>query len=389
MNNNNCLYDFVDIVENYSKYKPHEVINICKRINNPKRDFLFVNSFQGKHIPVKPSVAFELFDALRMQVANGIKNEEKVVVIGFAETATAIGNYIGRNLANCVYYTQTTREIYDDAEILVEFAEEHSHAPTQLIYGSKKQLESCDRVVFVEDEISTGKTILNFVKKLREIGINPKFSVASIVNWQDDSWQAVFNQEEIDAFYVIKGKLKNLDSKVKVSEELPNANIDIQPQNTSKIFCTKNNYVFNERLGFEPKKILETEVLEYLLNGLEFNNPQKKESILILGTEEYMYKPLQLAYRIEEYYPNKDVYFHATSRSPIATSVDEGYALKCRYKVASAYSPDRDTFVYNLKKYDRIFIVTDGNLRTDFIFSITQALAAVGNDCEIEFVNFK
>lgn len=383
------LDDFVEIAANHSiHYKPDEMIHICKRRENPNRDFLFANQCQGKHIPVRPSMVLDLFLELLMQIYIGIRIEEKVAVIGFAETATAIGTYIGKNLSNCVYYTQTTRETYD-AEVLVEFSEEHSHAPTQLIYGSTKQLESCSRIIFVEDEISTGKTILNFVEKLREIGINPKFSVASIVNWQDDSCKAIFDKEGIDTYYVIKGKLKNLDSKVYLSEELPDEKVDeILPMNCVKTFFNKKP-VMNERLGVNPMMLSETEVLEEFFNGLELEAPEKKESILVLGTEEYMYKPLMLAYRLESFYPNKEVYFHATTRSPIATSLDEGYILNRRYKVASAYSPDRDTFVYNLKKYDCIFVVTDGDLRADFIFSITQALAAAGNDCEIKFVNFK
>ncbi len=385
----NKLYDFVEITENHSQlYKPEDIIHICKRRKNPKRDFLFVNAYQGKHVPVRPKLVFNLFEELCLQISKGISAEEKLAVIGFAETATAIGAFVGKNLINCVYYTQTTRELYDSAEVLVEFSEEHSHAPSQLIYGSVDDLKACDRIVFVEDEISTGKTILNFVEKLREIGITSKFSVASIVNWQDDSYQEIFEKEKIDTFYVIKGKLKNLDAKVELAEISSDVVLDnVFPKNVIKTY-TNPKLIKNERLGINPQLLSEMEILGFLLNNCVFESIEKKEKILVLGTEEYMYRPLILAHRLESFYPNKEVYFHATTRSPIETSCENGYILNSRYKVSSAYSDTRNTFVYNLRKYDRIFVVTDGELRADFIFSITQALYAAGNEGTIEFVNF-
>ena len=67
-------------------YKETELVSIGKRENNKKRNFLVINPLQGKHIPVRPGKAFELFDEL----AEIIKKEyggEELLVIGFAETA--------------------------------------------------------------------------------------------------------------------------------------------------------------------------------------------------------------------------------------------------------------------------------------------------------------
>ena len=78
------------IKENCSNFTNDELIQMAKRENNKKRSFLIVNPSQGKHIPVKPSQCIKLFKELGEELKKHISNE-KVLFIGFAETATAIG----------------------------------------------------------------------------------------------------------------------------------------------------------------------------------------------------------------------------------------------------------------------------------------------------------
>ena len=70
-------------------YTAADTLRIAKRYNNPKRSYLLVNPLQAKHIPVSPAAALEMMGALGDQVA--AKYPEARLVIGFAETATAIG----------------------------------------------------------------------------------------------------------------------------------------------------------------------------------------------------------------------------------------------------------------------------------------------------------
>lgn len=89
------------------EYSEKELVRIAKRENNKKRNYLVVNPRQGKHIPVSPSEALELFGQLARQVKDLYK-EEKLLTIGFAETATAIGARVASCLGTS--YIQTTRE---------------------------------------------------------------------------------------------------------------------------------------------------------------------------------------------------------------------------------------------------------------------------------------
>ena len=72
---------------------------------------------------------------------------------------------------NCKYI-HTTRENYPSEE-KVEFKEEHSHAVEQQLLTSnlKQYIEETDAVILVDDELSTGKTLLKHYR-----GFENKFS---------------------------------------------------------------------------------------------------------------------------------------------------------------------------------------------------------------------
>ena len=366
---------YVEITENKSKHSPDEIVSVCKRINNPKRDFVFVNTFQGKHIPQKPSMIFEIYEELRKNLVCGLNSDEKVAIVGFAETATAIGNYMAVMIENCVYYTQTTRENFPSIKPLISFEEEHSHATSQKLYGDLNQLIKCDRIIFVEDEISTGRTILNFIKEFDKLDLNLKYSVASLLNWQNDEWTAIFERNHINTYYVLRGRLKQLDMKV---EAHTIGEIKYEPCST-KVAYRKGKQFANPRIGIIPISID-----EYLFNENLFllNKYEEGKEFLVVGTEECMFIPILFAKKLEELNPNVGVYFHATTRSPIETSEDEGYALKARYKLRSAYDKNRTTYIYNLKHYDKVFIITDTEPTKEFVEDIVGAL--IKNSCNIE-----
>ena len=72
------------------EYTEKDLVKIAKRENNTKRNYLVVDPLQGKHIPVVPSKALDLFAALADTFREKYK-DEKLLLVGFAETATAIG----------------------------------------------------------------------------------------------------------------------------------------------------------------------------------------------------------------------------------------------------------------------------------------------------------
>ena len=142
-------------------YTEQELVRIARRENNNRRKYLVVNRLQGKHIPVKPCEALATIRALADTV-RGVYGREKILVIGFAETATAIGAAVAVELG--ADYMQTTREELPGVGYLY-FSEEHSHATEQKLVRDDLDgaADALDRILFVEDEVTTGKTILNII----------------------------------------------------------------------------------------------------------------------------------------------------------------------------------------------------------------------------------
>ena len=83
------LNDFVNL-EN----KNINHISVIKRENNKKRDYLFLNKELGKHYPVLGKNVFNQFNNLENELKKYINPNQKILLIGFAETATAIAEYL-------------------------------------------------------------------------------------------------------------------------------------------------------------------------------------------------------------------------------------------------------------------------------------------------------
>ena len=387
------LENYVTVTQNNSTiFSPTDIVNICKRKNNKKRDFLFVNSLQGKHLNVDPNKSFSMFNELCSVIKKKINGSEKIIVIGFAETATAISHYIAATLPNCIYYMQTTREAVNNGNVLLEFKEEHSHATEQLLYGKVTELSNCDRIIFIDDEISTGNTVLNFIHEIEKLNIHVKYSVASILNWQDDEWTNTFKHLGIDCFYLLRGKIKDLHAKVTI-KKCPSKNL-FAKTSVHPTITVINNSLSNftaERIGGKPislsffERNIYTGIAPYITNLL----PKHDESVLVLGTEEYMYTPMVFA-KMLNYELGVNVKFHATTRSPIETSLDDNYAIHSCYSITSCYDKNRNTFIYNLRTYDKVFIVTDVIPSKDFVKDIYSALISVGcNEENISIIVLK
>lgn len=337
-------------------YQENDLVFVGKRENNNKRGYLLVNPLQGKHYPVSPSTCLQLFVDLATCVSDGYP-QEKVLYIGFAETATAIG--AGVAIQNGGYYLQTTREPIEGVDFFF-FTESHSHATEQKL--SRTDLEAIlpqvDRVMFVEDEVTTGNTILHIVKLLREAyPTAPPIGVLSILNGMTEEALAVYETEGIALYYLLKTDHSNYPQ---IADGFtPNGVVHPTPTEDCiaphSIDCTLS-YV-NTRRGCQGK--LYQEACEDLWQWVAREKLVEKQSVLLLGTEEFMFPPLYVGKRLEDL--GHQVKFHATTRSPIAVSGDSGYPLKERYSLQSVYDRQRETFLYDIPLMEQVLVFTDSS----------------------------
>ncbi|MBR1646014.1 MAG: phosphoribosyltransferase domain-containing protein, partial [Selenomonadaceae bacterium] len=79
-----------------------DVLRVAKRLKNSRRNYLLVNPLQAKHLPTRPKFALEMMNSLGQRVAEKFSSAR--LVIGFAETATAIGAVVTKNLSDDCFY---------------------------------------------------------------------------------------------------------------------------------------------------------------------------------------------------------------------------------------------------------------------------------------------
>lgn len=336
---------------------------VAKRENNKRRPYLYVNPLQGKHIPVLPCKAVDLFVYMG-SILEARYPYEKILVIGFAETATAVGAGIACSARNVNWCIHTTRERYMNAEY-IHFTESHSHATEQslIINGLSNVLEMADRVVFAEDEVTTGNTIIKLINaiKNRFPNINVRYSIFSILNSMTENKLEQLGKQGIDCLFVHKipfeYKIDLINGKdyLKLDDTICEEWDEYQE---IKVSCANLRYVHNR---YQYKEAITAYVNE-VVSKCEIKNEHK---ILILGTEEFMFPPLMVARRIEKLFPDKRIKYHATTRSPILVSKSCGYPLNKRDKLISFYKDDRITYVYNLEECDVAIILTDSDCVSD------------------------
>ena len=344
------VHDFAEVTINYLDKPVEDVIKMAKRHNNPKRDFLFVNTLLGKHIAVQGRDALMMHRALGDKVYELFKEKgwenKKVLLVGFAETATALAQNImfyslkfkEKFPLNIVGYTQTTREELPSNQYTnIAFEEEHSHATSQKLYFDKEL--DYDVVLFVEDEITTGNTILNFISQFEKHQSGKDYAVASILNWQNDKDAKTFSEKGVEVAFLVRGKMKT---------ELPS--FSIKEGKEYDLYQDEVNYKANLSLRNYPRLPMTVEEFsEYVTFGdnkdKEFSKlislKDSKKKTLIIGTEENMFVPIFFAIII-------DADVKATTRSPIESSLENGYPISSRLKLNSAYESGRVTYLYDM-----------------------------------------
>lgn len=362
-------------------YKETDLVKIAKRENNNRRKYLVVNRLQGKHIPVSPREALALFDALA-ELVGGAYAGERLLLVGFAETATAIGARLAVKLGAA--YIQTTRERIPGVSWLY-FTESHSHATEQKLVREDMEtaLREADRVVFVEDEVTTGDTILKIIEILKEdLKCSVPFSVASLLNGMDEMSLQEYQKRRIAVHYLVKtdhSRYAEIADGYKGDGQYIKTGIDKNTEAAvnGEITECPDGYMNARRLidgsAYDAacRSFWEQIKARADLNGAR--------TALALGSEEFMYPALYAAAELEK--TGCHVRFHATTRSPIAVSREEDYPLHTRYELESLYEDGRKTFIYDLIKYDKVIVLTDAQAgRQEGISSVLNALKMAGNE---------
>lgn len=367
-------------------YEEKDLVRVAKRDNNTKRPYLLVDPLQGKHIPVSPAESLELFSCMGEMLSETCRGE-RLIVIGFAETATAIGAAAAIFCPEVKFYLHTTREAVEQEGEVLYFSEVHSHATEQKLSAARldEVIGNADRIVFAEDEVTTGNTIMNLIRCLRERypENSLKFGVISILNGMNEEQKARFEREEITIMYM--KKLISADYERLLEAYSYEAENIIGNCRTSDMTCKGKSFSGKQdpRLGVKPEEYQEAcgELADSCIQWMmDEGEKLAGKRILVLGTEEFMYPALHTAGKLEQECGCQSVRFHATTRSPILPSPEEEYPLHSRAELKSLYDGERTTFIYNLEEYDAVLIISDAEeVSQEGLLSLKEALAQAGN----------
>ncbi|MBE6055002.1 MAG: hypothetical protein E7212_14090 [Clostridium sartagoforme] len=367
----------------------NDLISIGYRINNRKRNFLFISKVLGKHIEIRSdmckviglllaSTIFPITEETSLFV-NYIKNQkdyelqvkesigltyktnEKVAVLGFAETATGLGLAVASSIENS-YYITTTREDIKDMKSFLNFEEEHSHATTHRCYPEEpSKLIEVDRIILVDDEITTGKSMLNIISELILKTNVKKYTVLSILDWRSIEYRELYkefinkNNIDIEVKSLISGDIKIENNKIFLDTKEDILNEEMAVTNLN-IMSRKGNYLrYTGRFGIDFREIgiIEEECIKVANKIQEIIGENKK--ILVLGHGENIYIPSRVAS-----YLQGDIYFKTTTRSPIYCSKEEGYLIS-----------EKSIFFHNKSKY-YFYNKTDIEENYDYVVLITE-----------------
>lgn len=341
-------------------YSPDELIRLAKRAGNPRRSYLLVNPLQGKHLAVAPGQALSMMRHLGEEVQR--KAGDVAAVIGFAETATAIGAAVAQVFPRSLYL-QTTREFTRPAPpgCWIDFSEEHSHAQQQTLFGSRLEepLRSGRPLVLVDDEISTGRTCLNMAAALRRtFGQKPeRIILASLISRLQPADRRQIEAAGIETVSLAEagdGGYEKAAAAMLVEEPQPPA-----PDHGVHYARKEAAPLPDPRFGVRTQEY-ETAIQAFLETcGPELAARLSPDAaVTVLGTEECMYPAIRLGEYLEQT-GQLHVQTHSSTRSPIGVGLELEYPVRAGCRLRSLYEPGRTTFLYNPAAADAVIVVTD------------------------------
>lgn len=323
------------------QYSLDELFDIAER-NNPKRAFLFVSKILGKHIPVSPKKMRQSYQQLSQLIPDDIQGD--VVFIGMAETAVGLAAGVfdeaKQQFDRAVLLTSTRHAM--DAELLCEFKENHSHASDHLIYlpidkTMRSIVNNARTLILIDDEVTTGNTFRNLIHAL--LGSNYLHNVERVITLTLTDWNEQHIEDcavPVQSYALVNGSWHWQPDVNAPLPVMPNVNVTKQGDH---VITGKQDW---GRLG-----VLNS-VDDFAINI----KAKTGQTILVIGSGEFVWKPFLLAERLER--EGANVVFSSTTRSPIA----QGLAIQSVVAFSDNYGQGIANFIYNIahQKFDRIIL---------------------------------
>ncbi|MFI2115023.1 phosphoribosyltransferase [Streptomyces rubiginosohelvolus] len=384
-----------------------ELLGLALR-RNPKRAHLLVSNVLGKHVPQRPSVVYGAGYGLgeRVRALLGEEEARRAVVLGYAETATGLGHAVADGLRDAPYLHSTRRPVAGVAQA-GGFEEAHSHATSHLLLPEDPELlaqgAEASTLVLVDDEFSTGNTVLNTIRALHGLHPRDRYVIVALVDMRSPA-----DRDRLTAFAAEIGARVDLVTRSTGTVTLPDgvlergqalvaaqeaeqaeeareageageASASAPPSVPAPAPVTRVDLAWpagvpdGGRHGFTPahRAALEAalpDMAERIADAL--GGGARQGRVLVLGFEELMYAPLRLGTALEETLgADTEVRYSTTTRSPVLAVDDPGYAIRTRLVFPAHDTPadgPGDRYAYNVAgaRFDAVVAVVDSTADT-------------------------
>ncbi|MCX4424497.1 phosphoribosyltransferase [Streptomyces mirabilis] len=365
---------------------------------NPRRAHLLVSNVLGKHVPQSPSVVYGHGFALGRRVREllGAEDAGAAVVLGYAETATGLGHCVADGVGLAPYLHSTRRPV-PGVDTAGGFEESHSHATSHLLLPENPALlAGAGPLVLVDDEFSTGNTVLNTIRDLHARYPRDRYVVVALVDMRsaaDLGRLAEFATEigaRVDLVTAARGTVNLPEGVLEKGQALVAEHETTEATRTAENTKTTENTKNTEpadnrpghpgaarvelgwprglpdggRHGFTPgQRIRLDAALPAMAARVAEALPEGARRVLVLGFEELMYAPLRLARELEQVV-SAEVRYSTTTRSPVLALDDPGYAIRTRLVFPAHDDPDDgpgERYAYNVAGagFDAVVAVVD------------------------------
>lgn len=359
---------------------------------NPRRAFLFVSRVLGKHLAMPPhkllaaakllaleytgqggaedylrlldaEASFPALNAGLMAGRADIAAAERTIFIGFAETATGLGQALANSFRGEIAYAHTTR-VVRPGEPALKFTEEHSHASEHYLYLNEVAdfMTSCRCAAFIDDELTTGRTALAGIRRLHAAYGLRRFLIFSLLDWRDAAArraQAELAAElgaEITAVSLLQGDFREIgaggaEKKTATEDYRGQAGADYAVLDLSGLGLPGGRAPLDaEALAARPK------LCRRAAEAIKSFLPAGGGRLLYIGTGELIYAPLMCA----GYLGGGD--FHSTTQSPIMPLAGSAIESGICFDPPDTYS--RAGYLYNVPggRYGQAVIFSEKSL---------------------------
>jgi pyrimidine operon attenuation protein/uracil phosphoribosyltransferase len=280
--------------------KPVEDLLTFACRQNPKRSFMLVSKVLGRYIPTKPGVMREVYNYL----SHSIGDDKLTYVVSLAEAATGLGAGVADSLARQqqseVYFQHTTRHKLN-RPLWFTVDEAHSHAVSHMFYAPKAEflegINQTKRLVVVDDEITTGRTIKLLITRLLKYLDNiEEIQIISLVNLMDNKLK--LREEDLGvpiSYFSLMNAQISMAKKDDFKPELPN--------NVDSGLCESFSSEDLGRCGM---------IMPYVD---ELPRIKSSKEMTIIANGEHQYIPFLIAEQHEK--AGNDVLYQSINRSPL------------------------------------------------------------------------